>query len=211
MTSRELAAGAAVLVALQPETQPEEYALTDDPCTIGRSARCDIVVPRLEVSRHHATITRDGLHFVLADAGSVNGTFVNGRQLVGPHQLKHHDEIGLAGRSPLFRFTDQDATTLLPRLLAFNQREQRFLYRGVALDLSPNLTRLLTHLFHHASEICSHDSCIRAIWNDRTGDPERVPLLHKEISELREKLQAINPDADLIKTRRGVGYSLELG
>ncbi|HEU4326624.1 MAG TPA: FHA domain-containing protein [Roseiflexaceae bacterium] len=211
MTFRELAAGAAMLVALQPEAQPEEFALTGEPCTIGRSARCDIVVPRLEVSRHHATITREGLHFVIADAGSANGTFINGRQIVGPHHLKHHDEIGLAGRSPLFRFTDQDATTLLPRLLAFNQREQRFLYRGVALDLSPNLFRLLTHLFQHAGEICSHDSCIRAIWNDRASDPERIPLLHKEISELREKLQAIDPDAELIRTRRGMGYCLELG
>ena len=45
------------------------------------------------VSRRHATITRKAGGFELADLGSTNGTFVNGRRLRNPIALKTGDEI----------------------------------------------------------------------------------------------------------------------
>ena len=64
------------------ETEPtgvERLALPDrGSIAIGRSETCDLVLPSLHVSRQHAQIeVRDG-RATLSDAGSSNGTFVNG-------------------------------------------------------------------------------------------------------------------------------------
>ena len=202
--------GTATLVALHPDVRPTEFALTGDACLIGRASTCNIVVSRLSVSRLHAKIARQGMYFVLSDASSANGTFVNGKQIQDVYQLKDQDEIGLANGHPLLRFHDHDATILEPRQLYFERREQRFIYKGVPIDLSPNLMRLLTHLFMNFGEVCTRESCIQSIWGDIKPDPDRIPLLHKEISELREKFQAIDPMAEVIKTRRGIGYYLDI-
>lgn len=201
----------AKLTALAPDILPDECALTDAPCTIGRAATCDVVVARAAVSRVHARIQPDGAYYQLVDAGSVNGTFVNGKQIREPYLLRNQDEIGLANGQGLLRFHDLEATELSPRRLHYVKREHRFTYNDVPLDLSPNLTRLLLHLFEHVGEVCSRESCVRAIWNDPVYDPERIKLLHKEVNELREKFRAVDPELDVIKTRWGVGYYLDIG
>lgn len=211
MTSSALHPGRAVLRALAETVHPLEFALAATPCTIGRAPGCDIVVAQqLSVSRLHATITWQNMYFVISDAGSSNGTFVNGRQLHTAYRLRHMDRIGLGNATPLVQFNDYDSTALDAPPLKFVRREHRFLYKNVPLDLSPNLTRLLMHLYTSIGAVCTRESCIRAIWNDATPDPDRVPLLHKEISELRDKFQAIDSSREVIKTRRGIGYYLDL-
>jgi DNA-binding winged helix-turn-helix (wHTH) protein len=195
---------------LHPDIRPDKYPLTGDSCTIGRSSTCHIVVPQNDISRLHAKIERRGVQYVLLDAGSVNGTYVNGRQISEAHVLRNNDEIGLAEPEALLRFNDYEATEVRPRELQYIRREQRFIYKGVPLDLSRNLTRLLLHLFEHLGEVCTHDSCIQAIWKDQTIHPERYAQLHNEISELRDKFQAIDPKAEVIKNRRGMGYFLDV-
>ena len=54
----------------------QEQILDTDTCTIGRAPTCQIIVSRNIVSRVHARIERDGLRYLLHDAGSANGTFV---------------------------------------------------------------------------------------------------------------------------------------
>src|SRR5690606_11475133 len=49
--------------------------------TIGRSARCDIVLYDLLVSRRHAMIRQVGQEHHLIDLGSTNGTYLNGRRI----------------------------------------------------------------------------------------------------------------------------------
>lgn len=54
--------------------------------SIGRDARNDIPLVSDDVSGTHARITRDGAgRFELADEGSTNGTFLNGRRIVRQH------------------------------------------------------------------------------------------------------------------------------
>lgn len=199
----------ATLIALDSDVQPTEYPLTTDLCTIGRAPDCHVVVPRTFVSRLHVWIERQGAYFVLNDNNSANGTFVNGQPVQRGYQLKHEDEIGLADTSPLLRFLDHDPTAFARRRLRYLPREQQFVYNGEILNLSRNLYRLLKHLYDHLGEVCSHESCIRAIWHeDAKYDSGRLPLLHTEISELRDKFERIEPGVDVIITRRGMGYSL---
>ncbi len=62
---------------------------------IGRSSRSDLVVPDLSLSRVHAEIFREGDRFLLKDAGSKNGTFLNDRPVSAPTPLRKGDKIGL--------------------------------------------------------------------------------------------------------------------
>jgi len=48
--------------------------------TIGRDSDSDIFLDDVTVSRRHATVTGVNGHWVIADAGSLNGTYVNGER-----------------------------------------------------------------------------------------------------------------------------------
>ncbi|MDR1552069.1 MAG: FHA domain-containing protein [Prevotellaceae bacterium] len=62
--------------------------------TIGRGQENDIVINDLKISRHHLQIIQDDYgNFRLADFGSTNGTFVNGRQVKGEVHLNVNDVI----------------------------------------------------------------------------------------------------------------------
>ena len=70
---------------------------------IGRVKEMDIVIDNPSVSRTHAEIAKqaDGT-WVVRDAGSSNGTFVNGDRVSGDRPLKAGDEISLGKYSVLF-------------------------------------------------------------------------------------------------------------
>jgi pSer/pThr/pTyr-binding forkhead associated (FHA) protein len=55
--------------------------LTGDRLTIGREATSDIVVNDPAVSRRHADLVRNGQSWSIIDAGSANGTSVNGAEV----------------------------------------------------------------------------------------------------------------------------------
>ena len=61
---------------------------------VGRGKDCGLVVEGEGVSRRHAVLHWDGRQCGIEDAGSLNGTFVNGRR-VQTATLKHGDEIRL--------------------------------------------------------------------------------------------------------------------
>jgi hypothetical protein len=85
----------------------QEYLLSETPMSLGRSPDNEIAIHDPEVSRRHATITfRGGLHQV-EDAGSTNGTFVNGRRVQGTVILQHGDLIQL-GESITLLYQDDD-------------------------------------------------------------------------------------------------------
>lgn len=62
--------------------------------TIGRSPDNDLVLSHPSISRSHAKIERKGDHkFLITDLGSMNGTFVNGRQISGSSSIGRNDTI----------------------------------------------------------------------------------------------------------------------
>lgn len=62
--------------------------------TIGRSEANSLVLESDRVSRAHAVIEWDGDHYSLIDAGSRNGTFVNGTR-VQRQTLRNGDTISI--------------------------------------------------------------------------------------------------------------------
>ena len=70
----------------------DQFELVKDRLTIGRSAENDLVLGNSGVSRHHATIVREGSHFFIEDNKSSNGVFLN-KERVERAQLNFWDEI----------------------------------------------------------------------------------------------------------------------
>ena len=69
--------------------------------TVGRNSDCDVVLSHESISRNHATIEKKGENdFVIADLGSLNGTYVNGRRVVGTMKVSQNDNI-IIGRFQL--------------------------------------------------------------------------------------------------------------
>jgi pSer/pThr/pTyr-binding forkhead associated (FHA) protein len=68
------------------------YALDGSVITAGRDTRSDIFLDDVTVSRRHAEVRRVGNGFEVADAGSLNGTYVN-QARVEHERLNNGDEV----------------------------------------------------------------------------------------------------------------------
>jgi pilus assembly protein CpaF len=61
--------------------------------TIGRVQGNDIVLPKSNISKRHARIVKSGGNYVVIDAKSTNGTYVNGKKIAAPHDLRAGDKV----------------------------------------------------------------------------------------------------------------------
>ena len=93
------------LVLLDPAGH-SKCLLDQDLLTIGRSESADIKIDGDYISRIHSRVLRIGMDSVIEDAGSKNGTRVNG-ELVQRHVLKHGDLVRVGTAN--FRFVDSAA------------------------------------------------------------------------------------------------------
>ena len=59
----------------------ETYSLSAARTTIGRHPDSDVFLDDVTVSRNHAVVTREDDAYVIADQGSLNGTYVNRRRI----------------------------------------------------------------------------------------------------------------------------------
>jgi len=87
-----LPVGSALLVVQRGPGAGSRFLLDQDVVTAGRHADSEIFLDDVTVSRRHATFTREGSSFTVADAGSLNGTYVN-RDRIDTVLLKDTDEV----------------------------------------------------------------------------------------------------------------------
>ena len=87
-----LPVGSALLVVQRGPGAGSRFLLDQDVVTAGRHADSEIFLDDVTVSRRHATFTRAGSSFTVADAGSLNGTYVN-RDRIDTVVLKDTDEV----------------------------------------------------------------------------------------------------------------------
>lgn len=194
------------LLAVDPEVAPPDVELTES-CTIGRAPSCHVVVPRPIVSRLHAIVEPAGPRWALRDAGSANGTFVNGVRLTAPHLLADRDALGFGDPTAVLRFHDPDPTVAAGARLRYDEPSMRFSVGDRPLDLTPSEFRLLRHLHARIGAVCSREACAEAVWGLDYAPGLDADALDRLLSNLRGKLRRHDP-AELIQTRPGLGYVL---
>lgn len=87
---------------MAPDTR---FSLANGTTSMGRSAASDIVLKSDDyASGRHATLSRHGGRLYIEDAGSTNGTFVNGRRVVGATPLRSGDTFRVG--STTFRYME---------------------------------------------------------------------------------------------------------
>ena len=197
------------LVALNAAVVGLAFPIGDAEITIGRGTDCTIMVTHPLVSRTHARVAHVGGRYLLVDAASVNGTFLNAQRVVSPQVLRSGDEIGVADATPLLRFVDPDGTRARPNILRFDLEMQVFFFHDRTLSLGQAEFRLLLHLRANIGRVCTRESCVYAVWHTKTGVDAYRNALDQMIYQIRSKLQAIDPRCSMIQTVRGEGYLLE--
>lgn len=91
-TVEALRPGTALLVVLRGPNTGARFLLDDDVVTAGRHPESDIFLDDVTVSRSHAKFERADGRFVVTDAGSLNGTYVN-RERIDDGVLQTGDEV----------------------------------------------------------------------------------------------------------------------
>ncbi|HJZ45683.1 MAG TPA: FHA domain-containing protein [Roseiflexaceae bacterium] len=130
----------------QAATVAQSYPLdpNDPQITIGREGS-DIVLDNPQVSRNHATIDRAGGKHVLHDAGSTNGTFVNGQRIT-QHTLAPGDIIQIGAFKLVYdgdsldQYDQRGALRIDARNLTREVRrggQRRLILKDVSLSIAP--------------------------------------------------------------------------
>jgi diguanylate cyclase (GGDEF)-like protein len=90
--------------------------LSPERMRVGRSPDSELWLADDGVSRRHASLVREGDHFLVEDEGSANGTFVGGVK-ISRHELRDGDVIQF-GPTAVFRYTlsDESQELLLRQL-----------------------------------------------------------------------------------------------
>ena len=138
-------------------------------CSIGRGQGNDLVLENPRASRNHALIRLLGQNrYFVADLGSANGTFLNGRPVVVPAELKNGDEIQIADCAMRFSSDETELVKPAQSMIDFTSRTSVEMinetvsilvvdirnYTGLTEKLmSKDLSRLLGAWFKEAGHI----------------------------------------------------------
>jgi pSer/pThr/pTyr-binding forkhead associated (FHA) protein len=102
----ELPTDTAVLIVRGGAQAGDRFTLGDGRIRLGRHPDSEIVLDDITVSRRHASIERTADGYVVTDAGSLNGTYVN-QERIDQAVLQHGDELQVGKfRLVLFERTD---------------------------------------------------------------------------------------------------------
>lgn len=201
-----------------PNGSPASALLQHDVTTFGRSSTCTVVVPLPTVSRLHARVEVQHDRYLLFDADSANGTFVNGVRAAAGHVLSTGDQIWLGSPDACFQFNDPEETLVvqLPVLspaLHIDEQARTVLVHGAPVTLSPLEYGLLAHLARDPGTVCTRESCFRAVWGQTYDHATCEDALNACVAKLRRNLRA-NKDVEQsgvpqITTIPRVGFRLD--
>lgn len=184
-----------LLIYQRSDTIEEYIPLDRDLATIGRSEACDIVVPHSIVSRLHARIALEHDRYVLSDAGSANGTYINGERIEQGQQLSTDDEIWLGSSDVVLSFSDPDETLNValhhgPPALFVDEGARVVQVHGVPVQLTTLEYELLRYLAEHPRIVCTREECFLAVWGQPYDHTTCEDALNACVARLRRNLRA---------------------
>jgi pSer/pThr/pTyr-binding forkhead associated (FHA) protein len=208
----------ALLIWKEDELIKNQWILQDTAgeITIGRSPDCIISIPVRWISRMHAILRYKNRQFVLEDAGSKNGVFVNGQRVIKPYPLTDGDVIQLAPGLELI-YVDSEATAPLPGRkgmgLHVDRTERQVYIHGQLLTpaLSNQQYELLALLAEHPGKVHSRAEIIEAAWPGESAEGVTDDAIDALVRRLRQRLAEIDREHNFIVTVRGYGFRLDCG
>jgi DNA-binding response OmpR family regulator len=196
----------------------ERFPLRQELTTIGRSDSCVVSIPAPTVSRLHARVELQHDRYVIFDAGSANGTFVNGQRIDSGHRLSTGDEIRLGTDEVVLLFSDPEETlvalpSIQPDALTIDDNARVVKVYGVLAQLSPLEYDLLLHFANHPGTVCTREGCYLAVWGHPYDQATCEDALNACIAKLRRNLrqaaEAANQEPPAITTIQRVGFRLD--
>ncbi len=91
------------LSVVQTEEKIASKFPLEDVLTVGRSENCSVCLEDNYVSASHAKFYHSNGRFFVEDQGSTNGTYVNGRRISYPTELRQGDRIKIGKTIVEFR------------------------------------------------------------------------------------------------------------
>ncbi len=203
------AAGAAAALLPLADDKQSAISLRSEHTTIGRAAECDVVLDDPRISRQHATITGDSHQYHVRDAGSLNGTFVNGRRVRADTATRLHPGDELRFADLRFHFLSGPAGQSHPppaRLRLDDAAAEVYVGDGRVV-LAPKEYALLRVLWRRAGHVCSKECLAQAVWPEEQGIVTDASI-ESTVSRLRRKLAAAGGHRAWVQTMPRQGYRL---
>ena len=206
----------ALLVWQDGDLIKDQWVISQAPVTIGRAPECEVQLDVRWVSRQHAFIRMEGAHYVLEDAGSKNGVFVNGQRVLSPCTLEDGDRIQVAPGLELI-FVDSEATAPLPGReipgFILDREERRLMVAGRELvpPLSTAQYDFLALLAEEPGRVYSRQEVVAAVWPDVEPEGVSDDAIDALVRRLRQRLADVDPHQEYIVTVRGYGFRLDGG
>ena len=196
--------------------QSSTFVIAPGATSIGRANSNEIVLDGDGVSRNHARLTWDGVAFRMEDAGSKNGTLVNGEALTGTRELRSGDVVTIPGWVLKFEADDETVTrsaTPIARPAAsvksvvLKPETREAVVRGTPVLLPPKEYLALTLLYERAGTVVSKEDLAEHVWPEYKGDVSDYNI-HQVLSRLRRELEEDPAHPRILITRPGFGYML---
>lgn len=102
VSARRLAAALIVTDPAKSSLGVDERIPLSAYTTIGRASSSALVIDDSFTSSSHAEIVREGDRWLVRDLGSTNGTFVNGRRVIGQSWIEPGDDIAFGNVAVTF-------------------------------------------------------------------------------------------------------------
>ena len=207
-----------LLTYQRPDGTNERFLMRQDVTTLGRSDSCAVVIAHPIVSRLHARIELQHDRYLLFDAGSANGTFVNGARIEQGHQLSTGDTIWLGSEDATLAFSDPEETLVMqasikPPALFIDEDARTVKVHNIGVQLSPLEYSLLLHLANNPGTVCTREGCFLAVWKQPYDQATCEDALNACIAKLRRNLRAAAEQAGQepppITTVQRVGFRLD--
>ncbi len=95
-----------------------------------------------------------------------------------------------------------------PEILVLNDEYRTVHFYGALIDVTRYEFGILQVMKQHPRRVYSREELLAKVWLEPDSSMDRVVDTH--IKTLRAKLKGVNETQELIKTHRGIGYSLEI-
>jgi pSer/pThr/pTyr-binding forkhead associated (FHA) protein len=208
-----------ILIHKGPDGVEIRHQLREDVITLGRSDTCVITIPLPTVSRLHARIEVLHDRYVLFDAGSANGTFVDGKRIDQAYQLSTGETIWLGSDEVSLVFTDPEETlvmkqgTVVVQPLFIDEDARTVKVYNQLVQLSPLEYSLLLHLANNPGTVCTREGCFLTVWGHPYDHATCEDALNACIAKLRRNLRAaahaVGREPPSITTVQRVGFRLD--